>query len=442
MQRQGIKRTYPKLPRAPFWLGHLPEMQRDAYSFYLHYHGQHGRHLRFNAIPSISFYSFSDFEAYDHILVGSRGKYSRGDRWRKVVGYLGGNGLVTSDGRYWQQQRRRMAPFFHNRIVQDYVAAITRNTMAVVERWKELPGGTEINVSEDMMYLGLINVGDALFGYDIRGQATVFSNAMQTSFAQIQKYIADPFTLPKFFPTRRNREFNAAVKIADRIAYALIADKRQKDEPTLVGALIRSGDLSDRQLRDEIITLLMAGHDTTATTLAWAWYSLALHPNILHNLQSELKQVLGGRLPAGADLEKLSYTRMVFEETLRLYPPVWALHRFAHADDEVMGYPVKKGSAIALPVYVTHRDSGYWLHPERFYPEHFSKEATAKRPRHAYLPFGTGERFCIGSQFALTEGILVLATLCQFVTPTVLGDDVDPIVAFTLKPNRPIMARF
>ena len=438
MNNQNQKQ-FPDLGRCSLLFGHLPEMQRDTYEFYRHYHKQYGEYLRFKALPGIPFYSLASPDALHHILVTARDKYSRGARWSGLVGYLGGNGLVTSSGEHWQKQRQHMNPYFGSEKLDAYTSVIVNNTMALVRQWQQLPENTEINITDIMMYLGLINISDILFGYNIRSDAQSFSTAMVDGFAYVDRFIKNPFTIPKNFPTRTNRHFKKQMAIADHIAHKIINAARQDERDSVVRALIKAGNC-DMEMRDEIVTLLMAGHDTTATALAWGWSVLAQSPEILANIQDELKEVLKGEPPTSETFLKLTYTNMVFREILRLYPSVWAIHRFCEEEDEVQGFPVQKGCSIALPVYVTHRHPEYWQHPENFHPEHFLKAASAERPRFAYVPFGAGEHVCLGARLATMEGILILATLLQHFTPTLKSNDpVKLIIAFTLKPEHDLI---
>lgn len=372
--------AYPVIPNALPLRGHMPEMQADTYGFYLRQHAAHGPRLKFKAFPGMPFYSFTEPEAIHHVLIKSRQKYSRGRRWSHIVSFIGGNGIVTSKGELWREQRAKIQPFFQPRRIAAEMDAIVANTRETVTRWHALPQGATINLSQEMMRLGLINISDILFHYDMRPMADTFSTAMMDGFSYINRFIQNPLTLPRFMPTATNRQFRADKKTADDIVDDIIRTIRQKDDGSMINALVRAGN-SDRQLHDEIMTLLMAGHDTVSTALAWAWYLLAKHPAVLKKAQEEIDSVLKGAPADAATLESLPYTKMIFKETLRLYPSAWALHRVVEEPDHIMGLPVQRFCSVVLPVYVTHRDPQYWENPHEFYPEHFTKEAEEKRPR-------------------------------------------------------------
>lgn len=431
--------AYPSIAGATLLQGHMPEMQADTYGFYLRQHRAHGDSLRFRAYPGVNFYSFASAEAMHHILIKGRQKYSRGRRWSNIVSYIGGNGIVTSMGEVWKRQRQTMTPSFQPAQVERYASRVVQNALDLVSKGQQLAQGTEINVSRAMMTLGLINISDILFDYDIRSDAVAFSEAMMDGFFFINRFIQNPLTPPRFLPLPINQRFKRNKALADEVVRKIIAAARKDSEDCMIGALVRSGN-SDRQLHDEIITLLMAGHDTLSTALSWAWYLLARHPEVLKKVQAELDAELQGQPPTAESIERLTYTKMVFKETLRLYPSAWAIHRLAEEADEVCGHPVRRGSSVVLPVYVTHRHPAYWKHPDAFYPEHFAKEEADSRPRFAYAPFGAGEHVCIGAHLAQFEGVLIMATILQKFTP-MLKDNapVSPVVNFTLKPERDII---
>lgn len=434
-------KTYPSIKGTRLLTGHMAEMQQDTYGFYKRHHAEHGDNLKFDTFFGMNFYSFASPEAMHHILIKARKKYSRGRRWSHVVSFIGGNGIITSKGELWQQQRQRITPYFQPAHIEQYLGTVAQNAADMAKRWQELPTGADINVSREMMKLGLVNISDILFNYDMRERAEDFSAAMMDGFTYINRFIQDPLTPPRFLPTKSNRNFKKNKAVADDIVREIVAVVRKDDEDCLINALVKAGN-SDRQLHDEIITLLMAGHDTVSTALAWSWLLLSKHPEALEKAQEEIDRELQGATPTAESLERLPYTRMIFKETLRLYPSAWAIHRFAEEPDEVDGLPVRKWSSVVLPVYVTHRHPAHWKHPDRFWPEHFSKEESDGRARFAFIPFGGGEHVCPGAHLANTEGALILAALLQKVTPAMKDEaEISPLVSFTLKPERDIVGR-
>ncbi|MDP3767798.1 MAG: cytochrome P450, partial [Dehalococcoidia bacterium] len=249
-------------------------------------------------------------------------------------------------------------------------------------------------------------------------------------------------------PTPTNLRFRRAMRTLDDIVYGMIEARRNNgaDKDDLLSMLLEARDeetgegMSDKQLRDEVFTMFTAGHETTAAALAWTWYLLSQHPEAEGRLHNELGSVLSGRTPGLDDLQRLPYTRMVIEETLRLYPPVWSIGRMALREDTVLGYRIPAKGQVLLSSYVTHRHPEFWDEPERFDPERFAPERAASRPRYAYFPFGGGPRQCIGNEFAMMEAQLALATLAQrYRLRLVPGQVVEPEPAVTLRPRHGVM---
>lgn len=249
---------------------------------------------------------------------------------------------------------------------------------------------------------------------------------------------------PLSVPTPRNRRINAAIHTLDAIVQGLIQERRQRaiERGDVLSLLLLARDeetgqgMSDQQVRDEVMTLLFAGHETTSNLLAWTWFLLATHPEVEQRLQAELDAVLGGRLPTVEDLAHLPYGHRVLEETLRLYPPAWSLARKALVDDKVGGYVLPASTIILMSPYVTHRHPAFWEEPERFDPDRFTPERVAVRPRYAYFPFGGGPRQCIGNTFALMEAHLILATVAQRYRLRLVPDHpVEPQALLTLRPR-------
>jgi cytochrome P450 len=316
----------------------------------------------------------------------------------------------------------------------------------MLERWQPLAErGVSVKVDEEMLRLTLGIVGKALFSRDLSDEADTMSQSFEVIRKHTTNRIMSVVKFPASFPTLQNRRFRQAVANAGRIVYGLIAERRrgQGNPDDLLSLLMAARDeetgegLSDKELRDQAITIIGAGYETTTQALAWTWYLLAKHPEIENRLRAEVSDVLGGRTPAFEDLPKLKYTLMVFQEAMRLYPPLWMMSRAAINADEIGGYRVPAGSEILLLPYITHRHPKYWENPEEFYPEHFLPEKQAARPRFAYFPFGGGSRQCIGNNFALMEAQLIIATVAQKYRLR-LADErkIEPETSVTLRPSR------
>ena len=354
-----------------------------------------------------------------------------------------GNGLLTSEGDFWLRQRRLMQPAFHRQRLAGMVGAITDLTAAMLERWDHLRAqGRAFDVHTEMMELTLGIIGQTMFSTDLRKVA----RDVGPHFDQANAILNDRMngiSLPDWVPTPSNRRLKTAIATLDNLVYRLIAERRAgKQADDLLTMLLETRDadtgegMSDQQIRDEVMTMLLAGHETTANTLTWTWYLLSQHPSVARRLQAEVREVLGDRQPTMADLANLPYTAMVVDEAMRILPPVWVIDRMARQDDQIDGYRIPAGSIVLLSPYVTHRHPGLWENPEGFDPERFSPERSANRHRLAFMPFGAGQRMCIGNQLALLESRLIVAMVAQrFRLDLVPGHAVIPEPLITLRPK-------
>jgi cytochrome P450 len=356
-----------------------------------------------------------------------------------------GNGLFTSDGDFWRRQRRLAQPAFHRRRVANFGALMTDATLAKLERWRtRVSQDRPLDVADEFMRLTMEVATLALFSTSVRGDIDKIGSAITTLLDDVTFRFTFPFYPPLKVPTPRNRRFLAARATLDAIVYRIIAERRQRpdEHDDLLAMLMQARDeetgegMSDRQLRDEVVTLFLAGHETTANALTWASFLLSTHVAVERRLRAEVDEALQGRVPTASDLPRLPYTRMVIDETLRLYPPAWITNRRAIEADAVCGYRIPADATVSISPYVTHRDPTLWENPEGFDPERFPPERSARRPHYAYFPFGGGPRQCIGKGFALMEATLVLALLTQrYELHLVSGRWVETEALATLRPR-------
>lgn len=357
-----------------------------------------------------------------------------------------GNGLpVTHGGEDWLRRRRLMQPAFHRRhlrVVTDVTERCAADTLAA---WDEAAAAERpVDLSLEMTGLTMRIMCQILFGADVRSDAAELAHRFERVSTFAVQYLTMPFP-PLSWPTRRNRAFHADLKHVNDFVTAMVRTRqldprRHHDLLDLLLHLEEDGEgLSRQQVQDELISMFFAGHDTTAQTLAWAWYLLAQHPAADTRLHAELSAVLGGRPATVDDLPRLTYTRMVLEETMRLYPVVWAWMRRAIGADVLGGQPIAPGTLITWSPWSGNRLAECWPDPAAFRPERHEPGALT---RHAALPFGTGPRMCIGSDFAVAEASLALATLAQRYRPELLpGHEVRPAIGLTLHPENGIWAR-
>src|SRR5262245_127634 len=355
-----------------------------------------------------------------HVLQDNARNYHKSPLYEKVKLSVG-NGLLTSEDAFWLRQRRMAQPAFHRERVAGLAAVMADAARETAERWEAGARSAQpIDVAEEMMRLTQTIVLRTLLGADLGP----FAGELDRAWALVNEGISERFWslgLTDRLPTPKNRRFWRALGVLDAAVFHIIDVRRRArhDAGDLLAMLMAardedSGDaMTDRQLRDEVMTILLAGHETTSLALAWAWYLLSQHDEARVRLDAELDAVLGGRPPEYGDLGRLPYTRMVIEESMRLYPPAWGISRQAVGGDEIGGYAIARGWVVLIVPYVIHRLPACWTDPERFDPERFTPERAASRPKFAYLPFGGGPRQCIGNQFAMIEAQLVLATLAQ-----------------------------
>ena len=431
--------------RGNFLLGCSRELLRDPLKVYLEATRRFGDVVRIRITSSLSMFVVTHPHDVEHILQKDQKHYGRNVRLNKSVGLVLGEGLLTSVDEVWLRQRRLMQPAFQPRRIASLGAIMTDEARVMVERWGKIARrGQPLDVLPEMIHLTLEVVCRSLFGTDIGDKTETIGRSMKEAIAYIIYRARHPMALPESLPTPRNRRFREAMRTLDRIVFGIIESRRHADVGVddLLSMLLQArdeqsgGEMDDRQIRDEVITFLLAGHETTAIALTWTWYLLTQHPDVEERLHAELDRVLGGRWPTAEDLPRLAYTRRVFEEALRLYPPAWNQSRIALADDEVGGYHLPAGSLVSLCQYVTHRHPDFWEEPERFDPERFTPEHSAGRPRFAYFPFGGGARQCIGNHFAMMEGQLILASVAQrYRMRLVPGHPIEPDATFTFRPR-------
>jgi len=426
-------------------LGSLREVQRDPLGMLRDGFRDHGDvvRLRFGTTRALL---LAHPEHIGRVLHDNHRNYDKHNVDYAVLRRLLGNGLLTSDGEFWRRQRRLMAPMFHRQRVAGFCNLMVNSTLEMLERWDAMArSGESFDVAAEMTRLTLPIVAKALFSADVSDDAEAIGAALTEVNRQLGEFsLLDMFWM---IPTPRKRRFRAAVQTLDEVVGKIIDARRRATHRNedLLSMLLDAVDeetskgMTPRQVRDEVLTVLLAGHETTANALAWTWYLLARNLAAENKLHDEIASTLGERAPGAPDLPQLRYTRMVIEESMRLYPPAWAISRNAIGEDEIGGYPVRPRTNIIICSFVTHRHPSFWEEPERFDPERFSSERSQRRPDFAYLPFGGGPRICIGNAFATTEAQLVVATIAQrYRLRLVPGHPVELHPLITLRPRHGI----
>ncbi|GAB4201181.1 MAG: cytochrome P450 [Roseiflexaceae bacterium] len=430
-------------PRGLPLLGNALAFGRDPLGFLTHTARTYGDVARVTFGPA-TIYQISHPELIEQVLVTHNRSFPKEDieKARGSLDYLlFGTGLLTSNGEFWLRQRRLAQPAFHRQRIAGYSEATVESTQRLLAGWRD---GQALDVHEEMMRLTLEIVGQTLFGSQVSTEAGEVGEALGVVMDVSAETLGKPFQLPYHIPTPTNRRFVAAVRRLEAVITRMLNERRASDADTgdLLSMLLHARDedgsrMDDRQLRDELITLFLAGHETTALALSWTWYLLAQHPEVETRLHQELDRVLGGRAPTMADLPALRYTELVLRESMRLYPPAWTLSgRIAARDTELGGFHIPAGSLMSISQWVTHRDPRFFPEAERFQPERWEGDLEKRLPRFAYFPFGGGPRLCIGQAFAMMEATLILAVVAQrFHLALVPGQRVVPQPSITLRPR-------
>jgi cytochrome P450 len=432
--------------------GSFRAMRRDELDMLVDAANRYGDVVRFELGPRVAHlpaYLIRRPDHIHHILFEARELYPKSFDYRLLARSLG-QGLVTSEGELWSRQRRLIQPAFRHTQVLGLAEAMLAATRDVARRWCDLvSSGEPVDVAEEMMRLALDVVGRTLFSSDLAGEVDTISPAVGVLTRDLVERLSSAVgvltLLVPQLPTPANRRVRRTLANLDGVVARLIARRRSMPEEArpadLLSMLIAARDettgeaMDDHQIRDEVMTFLVAGHETTANALTWTWYLLSTHPLAAGRLRDELRSTLAGRDLHPDDLDRLHYTKAVISEAMRLYPPVAAIGREASHDDEIGGYHIPARSTMLISPWVSHRNPEYWPAPEAFDPERFLP-AARQQPRLVYLPFGAGPRQCIGAGFALQEAVIALATLAARYEPTLVpGQRIEPQLGVTLRPR-------
>jgi len=424
-------------PKSHFLVGHLPEINRDPLNFFTQCAREHGDVVRWQFGPFPTFL-INHPDLIEEVLVNQVQNFVKSSVYRRGLRVLG-KGLINAEGNFWQHQRRLIQPAFHQERIAAYGDVMVAYTNRLLEQWQD---GEIRNIHQDMMSLTEEIVSKTLFDVDIREEAEGVQAAL-TAVMDFNAQLSNQYLLPSWVPTPSNLRYQRAIQQLDVVVYRIIEQRRSSGEDTgdLLSMLLQARDegdgsqMTDQQVRDEAMTLFLAGHETTANTMTWIWFLLSQHPQIEAQLQAELITVLGGRPPTVADLRQLRYTERVVLEAMRLYPPVWGMSRVALDNCMLGGYDVKAGTTIFMSQWVMHRDPRFFENPEVFHPDRWADNFLKELPTFAYFPFG-GQHICIGKSFAMMETTLLLAAIAQKFLLTLQPE--PPVVlqpSLTLRPK-------
>jgi len=381
----------------------------------------------------------------EQALIIQQAKFHKSDFTKRAVERMLGQGLLISEGDFWRRQRRLAQPAFHRARINEYASTMVQIADAHVQAWR---GGETRDMAHEMMALTLDIAVRTLFGTTLPGEAEQIGRSLTFLMRYSLGRLRSPIRIPRDWPTPKNRRAQHEYDFLDSLVYRIISERQAKGNSEehndllamLMGAMDEDGtQMTPKQLRDETMTLFLAGHETTAQTLAWTWYMFAQNPSVEARLREELRTVLGGKLPEGTDLMRLPYLHAVVNEILRLYPPAYIVARTSVERCQIGGYEFPVGTTFLMSQWVMHRDPRYYDDPDAFRPERWLDGLADRLPAGAYFPFGDGPRRCIGQGFAMLEASLVIATLAQrFRFSLVPGEVVVPEPLVTLRPRNGI----
>ncbi len=434
----------PPGPRGTFLSGNLGDFKRGRLGYLVECARRYGDVVRFR-FGTRRVFSLNHPALIEEVLIGRYQQFVKHYAFR-LNPLVFGKGLLTSEGDFWLKQRRLIQPAFTRQRISSYAPTMVSATEEMLSRW--MPGETR-DVFVELMRLTLAIAAKTLFDAEVEKEAPDVGEALYLLQDNFQRRLNRLLPLPVWVPTPENLRLRRINRRLDDIIFRFIAQRRQarQDKGDLLSMLLQARDeddgsrMTDQQVRDEAMTLFLAGHETTALALSWTWFLLAQNPQVEERLAAEVKQALAGRLPTVTDLPRLAYAEKVILESMRVYPPVWTMGREATRDGEVGGFRVPRGTTLLMSEWVLHRDPRFFDRPEDFLPERWTESFQRQLPKFAYFPFGGGPRLCIGKDFAMMEMILVLATIAQrFRFTLVPGFEVRPWATFTLRPQTGIPA--
>lgn len=435
-------------PRGGDMLRAIGPIRRDPLRFLADMQAAYGDVLQF-PIPDPPTYLVTDPDAVRRVLVTNAKGYGKRTLQYTTLSLVTGEGLLTADTEAWRPQRRLVQPAFHHRTLELVAGHVRTATDRLVAAWAQRDGAV-VDVDEAMMHLALEVVGRSLFGSDLSGDAARLADATLESLDIVVKKARTPLAAPLRVPTPTNLALRRAVRHLDDAVDAMLAERAARPLPEgdpprdMLDLLLLAHDddgstLSRRQVRDQVVTFIVAGHETVASALTWAWHLLAENPDALARLRAEVDAVSPGGSPSYADVPRLPYAAAVMDETLRLFPPAWLVTRRAREADELAGVELAEGALVIVSPWLVHRHPSAWPDPERFDPARFLDADGARRrdlaAEPAYLPFGAGPRLCIGRDMALLEGVLVLAGLVSRVELRSVGPAPRAMPLVTIRPE-------
>ncbi len=432
----------------PF-IGSMLEARRDPLAFTERLAREYGDVARFH-LGIFKGYLVSHPDGVRYVLQDNHPNYDKRNYDYEMLRPFVGDGLITSNGDPWLRERRLIQPTFHQDHLAKFATAMNPAIQSRLETWRPLAErGRVVDVAREMNELALEIVSKTLFGAELGPRKDRILDAFQVLNHEVARRFKSLLVLPLWLPLPRNLKARRAKDQLDQVLMDFLAEFEGRNPAgSLLGRLLEAhggiteGEAQNQMVRDEMVTLILAGHETTGSLLSWTWYLLAQHPEAASQVREEARRILSGREPQAADLEDLVFLEAVLKEALRLYPPVWIISRRAKGDDQILGYRIPAGSVVALSPYVVHRDPTRWDDPDRFNPKRFLSGGETERKPFAYFPFGGGPRLCIGGGFSMMEAKMVVASVVQNFQLELTGESaVQPEALITLRPRNGLKMR-
>ncbi len=432
-------------PPGKWFTGHLASIRHDVLGLLVSSTREYGDVVRFR-LGTLPVHLLNHPDYFAHVLLKNRENYDKNSRSSQSLRLVCGESLLTASGEAWHWRRKLVQPAFHHEAVEGMVTTMIVSTSEMLDEWsRRSQAGESVEIASAMMQLTCRIIGRCLFGTNLTLELSTIEDAMRTIVAYTYRRWRRLINWPASWRVGDNRVFHQSRVEVDAVVRQLLARHRANppQTPNLLTMLSEGIDqetglpVSENQIRQEALVFLLAGHETTANALAWSFYLLTKHPVEAEKIREEIETVCGSRAPEMRDLPRLEHTTRVFQETIRLYPPIWAMERHANDDDCIAGYHIPKNSSIILSTYTLHRHPEFWSAPDAFLPERFMEKENP-----AYLPFGAGPRHCIGDEFAASEAKIILAMVLQrFEIEAVEGKTIIPEAGLTLRLHSPLHLR-
>jgi len=442
MKTKETQKNTPPKSKGHWLFRDLRELTKSPLKYAIKYQAKYGDLFEVDSLShKVMFASHPDIAK--HLLVDNNKAYFKSFDY-EILKLVLGEGLISSDGNFWLKQRRLAQPAFHKKRLDMMFEIMRDETALFCERLDQYQqNGSSFNINVELTKVTIDIVAKTLFGTEVDTSIVVIGKHITDLNAYISAKVNNPLLPPLWIPTKRNLAFKKAMKDLNNIIYKIIDNRRQNPEEKddLLAMLMNARDeetgegMTDLQLRDEILTLFVAGHETSATSLSWMLILLSKHPEWMQKCKQEIDIVIGDRLPQLEVMMQVPTLKRVIEEAMRLYPPAWIVGRKALEDDQLLGYEIKKGTNVFICVYQIHRHPDFWENPNDFDPDRFLPERSANRHKYAYFPFGGGPRMCIGNNFAIMEMTLILTMMLQRYTPIADKDHFEWESLVTLRPK-------